>query len=740
MKGLPNLRPSFPARSSLLFAGLAMVLPDVAPAQGWVFLDGPANAGSMSAYDQVRQRLVALGVDGATWELAGGELLPRQVVGASPPPRARGSLVYDRARQHVLLFGGLGQANATFDDTWFWNGVRWRQQTSGVRPPARAEAGIGYDMVRQRVVMFGGQLFPGQVADTWEHDGTQWLQRTPATTPGPNSPIMAYDLARLRMVMVTHSGFFQAPITTWEWDGVDWTQRATSGPPANGNEGLAYDPVRHRVVMFGGVGIGGQIWEWDGAGWLSHAVPGAPSRLDPAVYFDTAIQRIAVFGGADFRQSGFSTLRGSERTDTYSWDGSTWAQEHGNLRPGSRYGHILCAQPGGGVVLFGGTYQQTQGDDTWVWNGDGWEARNPAHRPSARTAAGAAFDVARQEALLFGGGSQGVFRADLWAWDGQDWTLRDGGSGPVARIEPALSHDVARGVTVLFGGFGSASSFPIPLLADTWEWNGAVWAARTPALSPTPRAGAALAYDPLRQRTVLFGGRNGFTAQDQFADTWEWDGANWQQLSPLVAPPPLLEPSMHFDPASGGLLMVGTEIVGSLSTTHVWRLANGQWTQLSSQPDYLLGSPTAWDFHRQRIVGDKLGVLSEWTATPGAVNGFGAGCGAPVPTLGVRTRPRVGAAGFGFESASGGLQPMLIAVGFGQGNAPIGGGCTILVSAPLATLAALTNASGRAEVPLPLPPAMVLRGVGLYAQTAGLDSSMPLGIGLSAGLSIVLGD
>jgi hypothetical protein len=721
----------------LLLTGAVSVLSEsTALAQGWIFLDGPANAGRMSAFDQLRQRLVALGADGATWELAGGELLQRQVPGVSPPPRGRGALVYDRAREHVLLFGGFDAGGTVLNDTWFWDGVTWLQQLGGAQPAARVSPGIGYDMVRQRVVLYGGQQLPGQLADTWEHDGTQWLQRTPATQPGPNSPLMAYDLASLRMVMVTHSGFVNMPVTTWEWDGVDWAQRATNGPPSNGNEGLAYDPVRHRVVMYGGVGIQGEIWEWNGVVWQQHVAPNAPWRLDPAVYFDTATQRIAVFGGTDFQVSGFSTMSGSGRTDAYSWDGSTWSSVHNDLRPGSRYGHILCEQPGGGVVLFGGTYQQAQGDDTWVWRGNGWRAQNPAHRPQARSAAGAAFDSTRQEALLFGGAASGTYLSDLWAWNGQDWALRDGGSGPAGRVEIALSYDVGRGVLVLFGGFSTGGN----RRGDTWEWNGTVWTQRAPALSPSPRAGAALAYDPVRQRTVLFGGRIGFTAQDQLADTWEWDGTNWQQLSPSVSPPALLEPSMQFDPATGGLQLVGTHVVGSVFSTQVWQLLNGAWTQLAAQNDYLLGSPTAWDAQRQRIVGDKTGVLSEWAATPAAATPFGAGCGAPAPTIGVRTRSRLGAGGFGFESASGGLQPMMLAVGFGQGNAPIGGACSILITSPLVTLAALTDASGRAEVGLPLPAAMLLRGVPLYAQAAGLDSAMPLGVGLSPGLAIFLGD
>jgi hypothetical protein len=45
------------------------------------------------------------------------------------------------------------------------------------------------------------------------------------------------------------------------------------------------------------------------------------------------------------------------------------------------------------------------------------------------------------------------------------------------------------------------------------------------AARPPARDAHALVYDPLRRRTVLFGGRS--AAFTHFGDTWEWDGAAW---------------------------------------------------------------------------------------------------------------------------------------------------------------------------------------------------------------------
>jgi hypothetical protein len=70
---------------------------------------------------------------------------------------------------------------------------------------------------------------------------------------------------------------------------------------------------------------------------------------------------------------------------------------------------------------------------------------------------------------------------------------------------------------VLFGGIatgpGNPSNTP---LADTWEWDEHVWRQRED-MGPSPRLGAALAYDQARKKLVLFGGQ----AKESFGDTWE---------------------------------------------------------------------------------------------------------------------------------------------------------------------------------------------------------------------------
>jgi hypothetical protein len=99
---------------------------------------------------------------------------------------------------------------------------------------------MAYDAARQRVVLFGGY----GLADTWEWDGTTWVQRNPVTNPGwRRYHAMAYHEARRRVVL---TGDFLAG-DTWEWDGTDWQQVSSRG----GMGAMAYDAARQRVVLFG---------------------------------------------------------------------------------------------------------------------------------------------------------------------------------------------------------------------------------------------------------------------------------------------------------------------------------------------------------------------------------------------------------------------------------------------------------------------------------------------------------
>jgi hypothetical protein len=102
------------------------------------------------------------------------------------------------------------------------------------------------------------------------------------------------------------------------------------------------------------------------------------------------------------------------------------------------------------------------------------------------------------------------------------------GALPAPRNEPSLAFDPVRQNILLFGGSDNAGA--------TWLWARQGWTAATPRASPSDRNGAALAYDPAQRKILLFGGRElGGTA---FNDTWAWDGSAWISVDPPAADGP----------------------------------------------------------------------------------------------------------------------------------------------------------------------------------------------------------
>ena len=117
---------------------------------------------------------------------------------------------------------------------------------------ARSAHTMVYDSARQRVVLFGGISGSARMGDTWELDGTQWRR---VSTTGPsnrNTHAAVYDSARQRVVIFGGFDGDSQLGDTWEWDGLQWEQVNTMGPPARHWHSMAYDEARERVVLFGG--------------------------------------------------------------------------------------------------------------------------------------------------------------------------------------------------------------------------------------------------------------------------------------------------------------------------------------------------------------------------------------------------------------------------------------------------------------------------------------------------------
>ena len=179
-------------------------------------------------------------------------------------------------------------------------------------------------------------------------------------------------------------------------------------------------------------------------------------------------------------------------------------------------------KPGPGVEL----------NDMWVFDGSYWTDLTPATGPlpAGRDWYGAAYDTGRARFVLFGGRSSalGSNLGDTWEFDGAQWTQLTPVNAPSVRRWNAMAYDAQTGVTILFGGEDGGT-----YNNETWSWDGTNWTQLTPTTSPSPRGRGRLSYDMQNGNMVYFGGRN---AGGALSDTWVWDGADWSQVATANAP------------------------------------------------------------------------------------------------------------------------------------------------------------------------------------------------------------
>lgn len=311
----------------------------------------------------------------------------------------------------------------------------------------------------------------------------------PAASPTPPPTATAAPAAeepgpRAGADMAFHAGLGQVVLLNgsptddrlWGWDGAAWQVlaeggRAESGPTARELGGLAYDAGRDVLVVYGGRTNNGtrcltDTWEWDGAAWTEFDVPGPAVCSHFVMEYAPGLGQVVVFGGADAALGVHAGM--------WAWDGAAWT--HLDVEtPAPRFHGMSAYDPAHDqLFLLGGFDINNQmQDEFWAWDGAAWELLALAGPPPLSHAK-LVFDAGRTELLLVGGTTRARTPFDFQP---STWLLTDGawqeiaGPAPSPRGAPDGAYDPLRDRVVLYGGFDNAH----PRLADTWEWDGAAW-------------------------------------------------------------------------------------------------------------------------------------------------------------------------------------------------------------------------------------------------------------------------
>lgn len=197
--------------------------------------------------------------------------------------------------------------------------------------------------------------------------------------------------------------------------------------------------------------------------------------------------------------------------------------------------------------------------------------------------------------LLFGGeisrfDNSPAFNAtaatcETWRFDGTRWrfvTMQ----GPSPRFDASGAYDSIRDRVVLFGGRTRGFNGVVTLTNETWEFADDAWIRRTPPNAPPATQNSAMVFDPSRERTYLYAG-------SQF---WSYDGNDWTQVV-TSGPNPGAQSVcvLVFDPRDNSIVLLPKS---ATAPTWVW---NGtQWEQ--GAPTGVVLTTAAFDSVFQTIV------------------------------------------------------------------------------------------------------------------------------------------
>lgn len=241
-----------------------------------------------------------------------------------------------------------------------------------------------------------------------------------------------------------------------------------------------------------------------------------------------------------------------------------------------------------------------------------WTNANPIGlSPSPRSGHRMVYDSARSKVIMIGGENGFGFLNEVWEWDtaSRTWTnvTPTGGNQPIPRADFGMAYDPVRAKVVIYGGRCSTQFSNVGITGDTWEWEpaGGTWTQKPAStLVFVGLWGAELAFDPNLQKVIVFGGEP-YWGYPTNSATYAWDDNGWTLIS-IDGPSGRVRHSMATDSKRSRVILFGGYNRSSSGFTRpndTWEWNGQAWIQVSAEgpqsPSPGDGAVMAYDTRRE---------------------------------------------------------------------------------------------------------------------------------------------
>lgn len=520
----------------------------------------PTTTFSAVAYDSVADRVLVFAgtprcrpgeicYENRVWTLSLSGTPAWQVLDAlgSPPATVQASMVFDGSRNRLVVVGGF-DGHAGIQDSWVLDlsgTPQWSSfDTQGSFPGGGRVVG---DPEGDRILLYRGQndvwALPLGDPRIWAH-----IAASGTAASDPRWEAVVLDTRHRRLIA---AGGHAHPGDTWALPltgaPATWS-RMISIPTGAHMHTAVLSPHTDQLVVFGGARHWGpavsETWvkDLDDRG-LWHLL--SPSGTPPsppeghAACLDATRNEMLVFGG-HATGSGLASAWSLSLGSSPQWK----RIDATGQPPSERWGHAAVFDPRGDrMLVFGGSSNSAfyLGDVWQLQRGttEAWTRLFPEGlEPTGRTEMSAVYDSRRRRVIVFGGGTAGADLEETWALNLEPelrWTHLTTSGSPGTHFEHEAVYDSLQDRMLVWDGFRGVGGSQVE---DVWELSfltePPTWRRLLPdGPFPAERAYSASAFDPARNRILIFGGFTPGMGGDTFdwTDTW---ALTWE--TPIATP------------------------------------------------------------------------------------------------------------------------------------------------------------------------------------------------------------